>query len=145
LKIEFTRLRDEAQAPRYATLGDAGADITTTDYFALLPGQQIVVGTGIAIAVPEGYAAFVHPRSGLAARYGISVTNAPGTIDSGYRGEIKAILINHGDDVVEFEPGDRIAQLVVQRYEHVEWTEVDSLDETERGIGGFGSTGVASV
>lgn len=145
MKIEFTRLRNEAQAPRYATLGDAGADITTTDSFYLSPGEQIVVGTGIAIAVPMGYAAFVHPRSGLAARYGISVTNAPGTIDSGYRGEVKAILINHGDYPVRFEPGDRIAQLVIQRYEHVEWAEVDSLDETERGIGGFGSTGMVGI
>ncbi len=145
MRIEFTRLRDAATAPRYATVGDAGADITTTDYFTLFSGEQIVVGTGIAIAVPLGYAAFVHPRSGLAARYGISVTNAPGTIDSGYRGEVKAILINHGEEPVEFEPGDRIAQIVVQRYEQVEWTEVDSLDETDRGIGGFGSTGVATV
>jgi dUTP pyrophosphatase len=145
LRIEFTRLHNEATAPRYATVGDAGADITTTEYFALFPGQQKIVGTGIAIAVPEGYAAFVHPRSGLAARHGISVTNAPGTIDSGYRGEVKAILINHGDGLVEFEPGDRIAQLVVQRYEHVEWAEVESLDETERGTNGFGSTGMVSV
>ena len=145
MRIEFTRLRENADAPRYARLGDAGADITTTDTFVLEPGEQIVVGTGVALAVPDGFAAFVHPRSGLAARYGISVTNAPGTIDSGYRGEIKAILINHGDEAVEFRPGDRIAQLVIQRYEHVQWVEVDSLDETERGVNGFGSTGMVSV
>lgn len=145
MKIKFTRLRDEAQAPRYATVGDAGADITTTDKFTLEPGEQIVVGTGIAIAVPEGYAAFVHPRSGLAARYGVSVTNAPGTIDSGYRGEVKVILINHGSIILDFFPGERIAQLVVQRYEHVEWDEVEILDETDRGIGGFGSTGMVTV
>jgi dUTP pyrophosphatase len=145
LKIEFTRLHPFAQAPKFARHGDAGADITTVEDFVLEPGKRAIVPTGIAIALPDGYAAFVHPRSGLAAKHGISVVNAPGTIDSGYRGEVKVILINHGDEAVKFHVGDRIAQLVIQRYESVEFTRVDSLDETERGINGFGSTGTVSV
>jgi dUTP pyrophosphatase len=145
MKIEFTRLHENAEAPRYARLGDAGADISATEHFTLWPGVHKIVGTGVAIALPDGYAAFVHPRSGLAAKYGVSVVNAPGTIDSGYRGELKVILINHGDTALDFEPGERIAQLVIQRYEHVQWVEVDSLDETERGVNGFGSTGMVSV
>lgn len=145
MKVEFVRLDDNADAPHYARYGDAGADITTIQDFTLEPGERAVVGTGIAIAVPEGYAAFVHPRSGLAAKAGISVVNAPGTIDSGYRGEVCVILINHGTSPYTFRDGERIAQLVIQRYEHVEFVEVDELDETERGINGFGSTGTVSV
>jgi len=145
LKIEFTRLHPFAEAPKFARSGDAGADITTVEDFVLEPGKRLIVPTGIAIALPDGYAAFVHPRSGLAAKHGISVVNAPGTIDSGYRGEIKVILINHGNEAVKFHVGDRIAQLVFQRYEQVEFERVDYLDETERGINGFGSTGTVSV
>lgn len=145
MRIEFTRLHNEATAPRYATVGDAGADITTTETFTLEPGEYKAIGTGVAIALPDGYAAFVHPRSGLAAKHGISIVNSPGTVDSGYRGEVKVILINHSDTGITFPAGERIAQLVVQRYEHVEWAEVESLDETERGTNGFGSTGMVSV
>ncbi len=149
MRIDFIRLDDRAAAPRYARYGDAGADITTVHNFTLEPGERAVVGTGIAIAVPEGYAAFVHPRSGLAAKAGISVVNAPGTIDSGYRGEVKVILINHGNEPYHFSIGERIAQLVIQRYAQAEFVEVDELYfdglETERGSNGFGSTGTATV
>jgi dUTP pyrophosphatase len=145
MRIEFVRLESEAQAPRYARYGDAGADITTCHNFTLEPGERAIVGTGIAIALPDDHAAFVHPRSGLAAKAGISVVNAPGTIDSGYRGEVKVILINHGYQPYTFTIGERIAQLVIQRYESVEFVEVDYLGETERGVNGFGSTGTVSV
>jgi dUTP pyrophosphatase len=128
--------------PAYARPGDAGADLVTTSDVILEPGERVVVGTGIAIALPPGYAGFVHPRSGLAARVGLSVVNTPGTIDAGYRGEIRICLINHDlREPVKLARGDRIAQLVVQRVEHAEFIEVDELDTTERGAGGYGSTG----
>jgi dUTP pyrophosphatase len=145
VKIEFTRLHPFAEAPKFARHGDAGADITTVEDFVLEPGKRAIVPTGIAIALPDGYAAFVHPRSGLAANYGISVVNAPGTIDSGYRGEVKVILINLGEVAVKFHVGDRIAQLVIQKHEMPVFEMVDSLDETERGSNGFGSTGMVAV
>ncbi len=128
--------------PSYAHPGDAGADLVTTSDVRLAPGERAVVGTGVAIALPEGYAGFVHPRSGLAARVGLSIVNAPGTIDSGYRGEIRVCLVNLDPvEPIVLRRGDRIAQLVVQKVEHAEFIEVERLDETVRGAGGYGSTG----
>lgn len=128
--------------PVYAHPGDAGADLVTTTDLVLPPGERAVVGTGVAIALPDGYAAFVHPRSGLAARAGLSVVNTPGTIDAGYRGEIKVCLINHDPSApIELSRGDRIAQLIVQRVETAEFVEVAELDHSARGDGGYGSTG----
>ncbi len=142
VQVLLSRLDPDVPLPAYARPGDAGADLVTTSDIVLGPGERGVVGTGVAIALPPGYAGFVHPRSGLAARAGLSVVNTPGTIDSGYRGEIKVCLINH-DPVrpLELMRGDRIAQLVVQRVEHAEFVEVGTLDATERGDGGYGSTG----
>lgn len=114
----------------------------TTSDVRLGPGERAVVGTGVAIALPPGYAGFVHPRSGLAARTGLTVVNAPGTIDSGYRGEVRVCLVNlDAETPIDLRRGDRIAQLVVQRVEHAEFVEVERLDETVRGAGGYGSTG----
>jgi dUTP pyrophosphatase len=146
IEVLVLRLDPESPLPAYAITGDAGADIVTTVDVRLAPGQRSVVPTGVAVAVPEGYAAFVHPRSGLAARAGMSLVNAPGTIDSGYRGEIKVIVINH-DPVHELvlTRGDRIAQLVFQRVERARFVEVDALPESPRGAGGHGSTGGAAA
>lgn len=142
VKVLLTRLDPEINVPAYAALGDAGADLSTAEDVTLPPGERAVVGTGIAIALPEGYAGFVHPRSGLAARVGLGVVNAPGTVDSGYRGEIKVCLINHDPrQSIELRRGDRIAQLVVQRVERAIFEEVDELPESRRGVGGYGSTG----
>ena len=128
--------------PAYAQPDDAGADLVTTSDVRLAPGQRIVVGTGVAIALPPGYAGFVHPRSGLAARVGLSLVNTPGTIDAGYRGEIRVCLVNH-DPVhpIELAVGDRIAQLIVQRVERAEFVETDELADSRRGAAGYGSTG----
>ena len=128
--------------PAYMHTGDAGADIVTTTDVTLGPGERAVVGTGIAIALPEGYAAFVHPRSGLATR-GLGIQNAPGTVDAGYRGEIKVILVNSDrHEPVALRRGDRIAQLVIQRVERAAFREVDDLPASDRGQGGHGSTGL---
>jgi dUTP pyrophosphatase len=127
--------------PAYAHPGDAGADLRATEDVELAPGARALVGTGVAIALPLGYAAFVHPRSGLAAKLGVTTLNAPGTVDAGYRGEIRVNLVNHGADRVVVRRGDRIAQLVVQRVEHAVFTVVDVLPESVRGTGGHGSTG----
>ncbi len=136
------RLDADVAAPSYARPGDAGADLVTTSDVRLAPGERAVVGTGVAVAVPEGYAGFVHPRSGLAARTGLSIVNSPGTIDAGYRGEIRVCVINLDPaEPVELRRGDRIAQLVVQKVEHAEFVEVDRLETTQRGVGGYGSTG----
>jgi dUTP diphosphatase len=122
--------------------GDAGADLFAAEDVDLAPGQRAIVGTGVAIALPAGYAAFVHPRSGLAARHGVTIVNAPGTIDAGYRGEVKVTLLNtDASRPVSFRRGDRIAQLVVQRVEQALFHEVESLPGSARGEGGFGSTG----
>jgi len=132
--------------PSYARGGDAGADLVTAVDVELGPGERAVVPTGLAIAVPEGYAAFVHPRSGLAARHGISLVNAPGTIDSGYRGEIQVILLNtDARESVRLQRGDRIAQLVIQPVVSAIFQPVDELPDSERGSEGFGSTGGWSV
>lgn len=128
--------------PAYAHPGDAGADLVTTVDVTLEPGQRVLVPTGIAVALPEGLAAFVHPRSGLALRHGLSIVNAPGTIDAGYRGEIKVLLVNHDQhETVHLARGDRIAQLVIQRVERVVFTEAATLPVSARGAGGYGSTG----
>ncbi|MBL8932224.1 MAG: dUTP diphosphatase [Kineosporiaceae bacterium] len=142
MRIPFRRLDPELPPPTYAHPGDAGADLVSAVDVVLAPGRREVVPTGIAIELPEGYAAFVHPRSGLASRHGVTLVNAPGTVDAGYRGEIKVTLINtDADQPFTVRRGDRIAQLVVQRVEHVAFAEVDELAETARGAGGFGSTG----
>ncbi|WP_298176108.1 dUTP diphosphatase [Saccharomonospora sp.] len=142
VQVLISRLDPEVAVPSYARPGDAGADLVTTSDVRLAPGERTVVGTGVAIALPDGYAGFVHPRSGLAARAGLSVVNAPGTIDSGYRGEIRVCLVNLDPaEPIVLRRGDRIAQLVVQKVEHAEFVEVERLDETVRGAGGYGSTG----
>jgi dUTP pyrophosphatase len=140
--VLITRLDPDAPPPAYARPGDAGADLAAAEDVELAPGERAVVGTGIAIALPDGYAGFVHPRSGLAARHGVTVLNAPGTIDAGYRGEIKVILLNT-DPVrpVSLRRGDRIAQLVVQRVAYATFREVTALPESARGENGFGSSG----
>jgi dUTP pyrophosphatase len=146
VEVLLTRLDPDVPVPSYARPGDAGADLVTTSDVTIAPGERTIVGTGVAIALPDGYAAFVHPRSGLAARVGLSVVNTPGTIDSGYRGEIRICLINHDlRNPVELHRGDRVAQLVVQRVEHVAFREVDELAGSPRGAGGYGSTGGHSV
>src|SRR5512132_2378085 len=128
--------------PAYAHQGDAGADLFAAEDVKLPPGGRAVVSTGVAVAVPEGYAAFVHPRSGLAAKHGVTLVNAPGTVDAGYRGEIKVTLLNTDrDHPVSFSRGDRIAQLVIQRVERALFHEVTVLPGSSRGDGGFGSTG----
>jgi len=146
VEVLLTRLDPGVPIPSYATPGDAGADLVTTEDLLLEPGARAVVGTGVAIALPTGYAAFVHPRSGLAARVGLSVVNTPGTIDAGYRGEIRICLINHDlREPIELRRGDRIAQLVVQRVEHAVFREVSELADSPRGTGGYGSTGGHAV
>ena len=142
LKVLVSRVDPDAPLPAYGQEFDAGADLTTRVDIVLQPGERAVLPTGIAIALPEGYAAFVHPRSGLAARCGVALVNSPGTIDAGYRGEIKVILVNL-DPVqpVTLQRGDRVAQLVIQRVETASFHEVHELPPSNRGAGGFGSTG----
>ena len=128
--------------PSYAHPGDAGADLHAAESVLLAPGERATVGTGVAIALPDGYVAFVVPRSGLAFTHGLTIVNAPGTVDAGYRGEIKVLLVNLDPATsVTLSRGDRIAQLVVQRFEAASFVEVDALPESERGAGGYGSTG----
>lgn len=142
VQVLLSRTDPGVPLPGYAKAGDAGADLVTTSDALIEPGERVVLGTGIAIALPVGYAGFVHPRSGLAARAGLSVVNTPGTIDAGYRGEIKVCLINHDPrEPIVLSRGDRIAQLIVQRVAHAEFVEVDELEASERGDGGYGSTG----
>jgi dUTP pyrophosphatase len=142
LQIEVQRLDPSVPMPTYAHPGDAGADLVTTEAAVIGPGERAVLPTGLAMAIPHGYAAFVHPRSGLAARLGVGLVNAPGTIDAGYRGEIKVIVVNHDlREPVRFSAGDRIAQLVVQRVEYVRFVEAGELPDSARGTGGHGSTG----
>jgi dUTP pyrophosphatase len=142
VEVLVQRLDPGVPLPAYALAGDAGADVVTTVDAELAPGERAVLPTGLALALPDGYAAFVHPRSGLAARCGMSLVNAPGTVDSGYRGEVKVIVINH-DPVatLRLARGDRIAQLVLQKVERAVFTVVDELPGSERGAGGHGSTG----
>jgi dUTP pyrophosphatase len=143
LPVAVQRLDRDLPLPSYAHPGDAGADLMTTVDLVLERGERPLVPTRIAIALPEGYGALVHPRSGLAARHGLSIVNTPGTIDAGYRGEIKVLLVNHDrTQPVELRRGDRVAQLVVQRFERAVFTEVEDLPESVRGAGGYGSPGV---
>jgi dUTP pyrophosphatase len=132
----------EMPLPAYETMGAAGVDLRSAETVTLGPGARALVSTGFAIALPEGYEAQVRPRSGLAVKYGITVLNAPGTIDCDYRGEIKVPLINHGEDEFRIVRGDRIAQLVVAPVSRAEFIESATLDETQRGSGGFGSSGM---
>ncbi|GAA5116377.1 dUTP diphosphatase [Pseudonocardia adelaidensis] len=142
VEVLITRLDPGLPAPSYARAGDAGADLHCTADVVLAPGERAMVGTGVAIALPRGYAGFVHPRSGLAARAGLSIVNAPGTVDAGYRGEILVCLINLDPrEELRLRRGDRIAQLVVQKVEHARFVEVGELPASERGAGGHGSTG----
>jgi dUTP pyrophosphatase len=142
VEVLIQRLDPDVPLPSYAKGGDAGADLTTTIDFTIAPGARMLIPTGISIALPNGYAAFVHPRSGLAIKHGISMVNTPGTVDAGYRGELQVILINHDlTQSVSFKKGDRIAQLVIQKVETAEFIEVAELPGSERAGGGFGSTG----
>lgn len=142
LRIELKILDDGVDLPNYALPGDAGADLVTTLDLTLQPGQRSLVPTGVAMAIPEGFAGFIHPRSGLAARAGLSIVNAPGTIDAGYRGEIKVALINlDPDHAIELKRGDRIAQLVIQPVYQAQFIPVETLPESTRSDAGFGSTG----
>lgn len=136
------RLDPELPLPAYAHDGDAGADLLSTLDVTVAPGERVLVPTGVAIALPTGYAAFIHPRSGLAARHGLSIVNTPGTVDAGYRGEVQVLLINHDrHETIELRRGDRVAQLVLQRVERAGFVEVADLPESVRGAGGYGSTG----
>ncbi|PXX54051.1 deoxyuridine 5'-triphosphate nucleotidohydrolase [Nocardia tenerifensis] len=140
--IPLLRLDPGIPVPARAHHGDAGVDLCTTEDVILEPGERVLVGTGVAVALPVGTVGLIHPRSGLAAKTGLSVVNTPGTVDAGYRGEIKVCLINHDPRTpIELRRGDRIAQLLVQRVELVDFVEVDTLDETARGAGGYGSSG----
>jgi dUTP pyrophosphatase len=140
-EILVRRLDAVAPLPRYAHPGDAGADLVTTVDAELAPGERGLLPTGIAVALPDGYAAFVHPRSGLAVRFGVSLVNAPGTVDAGYRGEIQVSVINLDPrEPVRFRRGDRIAQLVIQRVARARFHEVERLPGSHRGSDGFGST-----
>ncbi len=143
LEVQVRRLDPDVPLPSYAHPGDAGCDLVTTRDADVAPGERAVLPTGLAMALPDGYAAFVHPRSGLAARHGVGIVNSPGTIDAGYRGEVQVVVINHDPrEVLRLRRLDRIAQLVVQRVEQVMWREdPGALPASSRGAGGHGSTG----
>lgn len=144
VKVLVTRLDPDLPLPNYAKAGDAGADIVSRIDITLTPGQRALVPTGISIALPDGYVCLVHPRSGLAVKHGVTIVNAPGTVDAGYRGELAVILINHDPSTsVSFKRGERIAQLVIQQVERAEFIEVQTLPGSGRGDAGFGSTGRA--
>jgi dUTP pyrophosphatase len=144
LQVLIKRLDPGVPLPKYSKGGDAGADIVTRIDLILEPGERALAPTGIAIALPNGYVAFAHPRSGLAIKHGVSMVNAPGTIDAGFRGELQVILINLDPrESISFKRGDRIAQLVFQRVEHADFVEVEELPGSGRSDGGFGSTGLA--
>jgi len=144
LNVLIKRVDPSVPVPTYAKGGDAGADLVTTKDFTLAPGERAIIPTGISIALPDGYVALVHPRSGLAIKHGVTLVNTPGTIDAGYRGEIACIMINHDPkESISFSKGDRIAQLVIQKVERANFIEVEDLPGSGRGSGGFGSTGVA--
>ncbi|HJR91615.1 MAG TPA: dUTP diphosphatase [Acidimicrobiia bacterium] len=141
MKISFQRLDPELSPPSQAHPGDAGWDLVAGAKVRIAPGERAAVPTGLAVAIPEGHAGLVLPRSGHALRHGVGVVNGPGLIDSGYRGEVTVLLINHGSEEVEFARGERIAQLVIVAVPTVEWEELSDLDSTVRGGGGFGSSG----
>ena len=143
IELPIQRLRDDAVVPTRAYAGDAGLDLAACERVELGPGERATVGTGLAVAIPDGYAGFVQPRSGLASRHGITVVNTPGLVDSGYRGELKVILLNTDQrDSFVVEPGMRIAQLVVLQVPELDPVAVDELPESERGVRGFGSSAV---
>lgn len=143
MNINYVLTNPGAKPPHRAHPTDAGADLHAATMLptVLWPGEHALISTGVAVAIPEGYVGLVHPRSGLAAKHGVTVLNTPGTIDADYRGEIKVCLINHGDKPYSVKPGDRIAQLLIQKVELSEFVKTDNLDTTTRGDGGFGSTG----
>ena len=144
MRVLITKIDKELPTPSYAKPGDAGADVYSRIDYEIAPGDRALIPTGISIAMPDGYAAFAHPRSGLAIKYGIGIANAPGTIDAGYRGELQMILINHDkNQVFKIKRGDRIAQLVFQKVEQAHFVEVETLPGSDRGTGGFGSSGRA--
>lgn len=146
VEVLISTTDDDVPMPSYAHPGDAGADLTTREAITLAPGERRTVRTGVRIALPDGYAAFVHPRSGLAARHGVTIVNAPGTVDAGYRGEISVTLLNtDAHESVDLAIGDRIAQLVIQPVAKARFVHVETLPGTHRGEGGFGSTGRSSV
>jgi dUTP pyrophosphatase len=141
IELPIRRLRDDVVLPERAYAGDAGLDLAACERHELGPGERAVVGTGLAVAIPDGYAGFVQPRSGLAARHGLSVVNSPGLVDSGYRGEIRVVLLNtDASEAFVVEPGMRIAQLVVLPVPELEPIAVDELPESDRGVRGFGSS-----
>lgn len=140
--VKFKRLDPDLEPPTRAHPGDGAIDLRTREDVTLSPGEYKTIPTGIAVAIPFGFGGFVLPRSGLAAKHGVSIVNAPGLVDAGYRGEIGVILINHGAQEVSFKRGDRIAQLSVIPVSLVPWAEVDDLDSSSRAEGGFGSSGV---
>lgn len=142
--LKVQRLDPDVPLPGYAHPGDAGMDLAAAEDVALAPGERGAVSTGLRVAIPEGWVGLVHPRSGLALHQGLTVVNAPGTVDSGYRGELKVLVVNLGHEKVEIRRGDRIAQLVLQEVAQADVVEVASLDDTVRGSGGFGSTGVGT-
>lgn len=141
MKAKFKRLDKQVQIPVPAHIGDGAVDLQCRVDFSLEPGERAAIPTGLAIAIPDGYAGLVIPRSGHALRHGLSVVNGPGLIDSGYRGEVHVILVNLGQESVSFRAGDRIAQLAIIAVPEITWEETDELDDTSRGEGGFGSTG----
>jgi dUTP pyrophosphatase len=140
IDVAVRRLRPDAHVPRQAYEGDAGLDLAACDPLVLPPGERAVVATGLAVEIPDGYAGFVQPRSGLAARHGIGIVNSPGLIDSGYRGEVRVVLLNTGTEPFAVEPGMRIAQLVIAPVATVRLVEVDELTASDRGARGFGSS-----
>ncbi len=143
VKVKVKRIDPELPLPRTENPGDAGVDLYSSIDIVLKPGERAVVPTGLAISLPSGFAAFIQPRSGLAVNHGITIVNTPGLIDSGYRGEIKVILLNtDSNQSFQIKKGDKIAQMVVQQIAEVDWEEVEELDKTQRGTGGFGSTGL---
>jgi dUTP diphosphatase len=143
IELPIRRLRDDAIVPTRAYAGDAGLDLAACERVELAPGERALVGTGLAVAIPDGFAGFVQPRSGLAAKSGITIVNSPGLVDSGYRGELKVILLNTDErETFVVEPGMRIAQLVVMPVPALDPVEVDELPESERGVRGFGSSKV---
>ena len=145
MNIKVEKLNDKVKLPEYQHFGeDAGLDLHAAEELTIKVGEYELIKTGLKIAVPKGYAAFVYPRSGLALKNGITVLNADGVIDSGYRGEVAVILINHGSKDFKINFNDRIAQLIIQKVNLIEWELVDDLEESERGSGGFGHTGVKS-
>ncbi|MFH1641804.1 MAG: dUTP diphosphatase [Nanoarchaeota archaeon] len=142
MKIKIQKIKDNAITPKYAHDGDAGVDLYSTEDYLLKPGQRVLISTGIKIAVPKGFEAQIRPKSGLSLKHGLSIVNTPGTIDSTYRGEIGIIMINLGSEEYKIELGKKIAQMVINKVEHVEFEEAQELDSTARDEGGFGSTGL---